>query len=95
LKIYLNSITSLKDLLTLKNAQLEAQTPQELSLYLSNLKISLNFITQEIMLNRDFSDASDLMSLFRIISPESHEASQIGFAMYSFRWDLIFVPNKI
>ncbi len=54
LDIYLNGVSNLKDLLSLKNAQMEAQNEEEAKEYLLNLKVSLDFVIEEIILDINF-----------------------------------------
>ena len=49
LDIYLKGMDDLKELLSIKNAQMEAQNEEEAESYLKNLKISLDFVIEEIM----------------------------------------------
>ncbi|MBN8216203.1 MAG: Fic family protein [Spirochaetes bacterium] len=69
---YFASTQDLRDLLSIKNAQMEAQTEEEARDYLVHLKSSLGFIMDEIMHQRNFRRAVDLLHLLRIISPEAH-----------------------
>jgi adenylosuccinate synthase len=48
LDIYLEGMHNLKELLSIKNAQMEAQNDDEIELYLKNLKLSLDFVIEEI-----------------------------------------------
>ena len=72
LDIYLQSIDDLKELLSIKNAQMEAQTEQELHSYHQHLRDALDFIVDEILHQRDFTNPSQLFELLRLISPEAH-----------------------
>ena len=72
LDIYLTGIHNLKELLSLKNAQMEAQSEEEAEEYLQNLKISMNFVVEEIILQNDFEKEIQLFQLLRLISPETY-----------------------
>jgi len=73
LDIYLDEFSNLKDLLSLKNAQMEAQNEEEAAEYLCNLKQSLEFVIQEILHNNDFEKEIQLFQLLRLISPETNK----------------------
>ncbi len=72
LDIYLKGIHNLKELLSLKNAQMEAQSEDEAKEYLQNLKISMNFVVEEIILQNKFEKEIQLFQLLRLISPEAY-----------------------
>jgi Fic family protein len=76
---YSSSMYDLKSLLSLKNAQMEAQTEGDIETYLKNLKAGMCFIESEITQQRNFSSVHDLIALLRIISPEAHERHPSGF----------------
>ncbi len=69
----LSSTADLKELLSIKNAQMEAQNEEEAQLYVKNLNKALIFVTSEINSNVNFKDQIQLFQLFRLTSPESHE----------------------
>ena len=48
LDIYLEGVNNLKEQLGIKNAQMEAQNEEEAKEYLKNLRISLDFVVEEI-----------------------------------------------
>jgi len=73
LNTYLNSTTNLQELLSIKNAQMEAQNDDEIALYRVGLNKTLSVIIQEIKNQVDFTSELQLFHLFRTISPESHE----------------------
>jgi hypothetical protein len=52
LDTYLVGMHNLKELLSQKNAQMEAQNEEEAKEYLENLKVSLDFVIEEIFLLR-------------------------------------------
>ena len=54
LDIYLKGMHNLTELLSIKNAQMEAQNEEELETYLKNLKISLDFVIEEIIHHNNF-----------------------------------------
>lgn len=69
---FLSSTQSLKELLSIKNAQMEAQDDDEALEYVESLNQALVFVTKEINENRTFANKLQLFQLFRITSPESH-----------------------
>ena len=73
LDTYLTGIHELKDLLGIKNAQMEAQNEEEAKEYLVNLKISLDFVIEEIVLHNNFEKEIQLFQLLRLISPETNK----------------------
>ncbi|MBR9915584.1 MAG: Fic family protein [Algicola sp.] len=73
LNTYLSSTTSLKELLSIKNAQMEAQDDEEAEEYLVNLKETLLYVTNEIENQVDFTNEVQLFQLFRSTSPDSHK----------------------
>ena len=73
LDTYLTGIHELKDLLGIKNAQMEAQNEEEAKEYLVNLKISLDFVIEEIILHNNFEKEIQLFQLLRLISPETNK----------------------
>ncbi|GAA0873357.1 hypothetical protein GCM10009117_25040 [Gangjinia marincola] len=72
LDTFLSHTQDLKELLSIKNAQMEAQDEDEAKEYVLNLNETLRFVTQEINKNITFSTQVQLFQLFRLISPESH-----------------------
>jgi len=72
LDIYLTGIHNLKELLSLKNAQMEAQNEDEAKVYLQNLKFSIDFVVDEIILQNNFEKEIQLFQLLRLISPETN-----------------------
>ncbi len=72
LNTYLSSTTNLKQLLSIKNAQMEAQNYDEAKLYLDGLNKTMAMVTEEIKQSIDFKSELQLFQLFRSISPESH-----------------------
>lgn len=72
LNAYLSSTTDLKELLSIKNAQMEAQTDAEAKLYLISLNKTLEVVVEEIKNQIGFKTELQLFQLFRSISPESH-----------------------
>ncbi len=74
LDAYLTSIHELQDLLSIKNAQMEAQNEEEAEEYLKNLKVSLDFIIKEIIMHNNFEKEIQLFQLLRLISPETNAA---------------------
>ena len=74
LNAYHSKITTFKQLLSVKNAQLEAQSELEAKQYTKRLNETLSFITNEIKDNVNFDSEIQLFQLFRLISPESHSS---------------------
>jgi len=72
LNAYLSSTADLKELLSIKNAQMEAQTAHEVESYLISLNETLITVIKEIENQVDFKTELQLFHLFRSISPESH-----------------------
>lgn len=72
LDTYMASHTDLKTLLSIKNAQMEAQNDQEAKEYLEKLDDTLHFVADEIKNQVPFNREMQLFQLFRSISPESH-----------------------
>ena len=72
LDTYLSGMQNLKELVGIKNAQMEAQNEEEAEVYLVNLKVSLDFVVEEITLNKNFEDEIQLFQLLRLISPETN-----------------------
>ena len=59
-------LTSVQELLSLKNAQMEAQNEEEADEYLKNLKISLDFVIEEIILDNNFEKELQLFQLLAL-----------------------------
>lgn len=72
LNAYLDKITSFKELLSIKNAQMEAQNQQEVEQYTALLRKTVDFITKEVKNNINFGSEVQLFQLFRLISPDAH-----------------------
>lgn len=72
LNTYLDSTTNLQQLLSIKNAQMEAQNEDEAQEYLKTLNETLLFVASEIQHQVDFKSEVQLFQLFRSISPQSH-----------------------
>lgn len=72
LDIYLEGMHNLKDLVGIKNAQMEAQNEEEAKEYLENLKVSLDFVIEEIILHNNFEKEIQLFQLLRLVSPETN-----------------------
>lgn len=69
---YLSNTTNLKELMSIKNAQMEAQNDDEAQEYLISLNQTLLFVADEIKHQVDFTSELQLFQLFRSISPKSH-----------------------
>ena len=72
LDTYLSGMNNLKELLSVKNAQMEAQNEEEAEEYLKNLKVSLDFVIEEIILHNNFEKEVQLFQLLRLVSPETN-----------------------
>lgn len=71
LDAYLNGVQELQELISLKNAQMEAQNEEEAKEYLKNLKVCLHFVIEEIIQHRNFEKEIQLFQLLRLVSPET------------------------
>ncbi|MDI1316270.1 Fic family protein [Flavobacterium sp.] len=56
----------------MKNAQMEAQNEEEAEEYQKNLKVSLDFVIEEIILHNNFEKELQLFQLLRLVSPETN-----------------------
>lgn len=72
LDTYLLGMHKLQELLSVKNAQMEAQNEAEAEEYLKNLKVSLDFVIEEIILHSNFEKEIQLFQLLRLVSPETN-----------------------
>ncbi len=72
LNAYITKTTNLKELLSVKNAQMEAENEVEAEKYTELLKTSLAFIADEIVSDVQFHSEIQLFQLFRLISPDAH-----------------------
>lgn len=79
LNCYLDSTHNLQELMSIKNAQMEAQDEAEAELYLHHLNKTLHVVMEEIKNQHDFNSVPQLFQLFRSISPEAHLAHPNGF----------------
>lgn len=70
---FVNSTNSLTELLSIKNAQMEAETEEEIKVYQRNLNKTILFVVNEIKNGFNISSQVQLFQLFRLISPESHK----------------------
>lgn len=69
---FFNGMHELTELVSIKNAQMEAQNEDEAKEYLINLRIALDFIVEEIKAHRNFEKELQLFQLYRLVSPETH-----------------------
>lgn len=72
LNAYIDSTENLQELMSIKNAQMEAQTPEEAEEYLKDLRKTLTYIIGQIAQQVNFETAVQLFQVFRIISPDAH-----------------------
>ena len=63
---FFNGMHELTELLSIKNAQMEAQNEEEAKEYLKNMRIALNFIVEEIKANRNFENEVTTFSAFSV-----------------------------
>lgn len=73
LDIYVEGMQNFKELVSIKNAQMEAQNEEEAVEYLKNLKVAMAFVIEEILLQNNFEKEIQLFQLLRLISPETHK----------------------
>ena len=71
LERYLEAMQHLRDVMSIKNAQQEAQSEDEAQEYLANLKISVQLIVDEIGGGNGLENPVDLFRLYRLIAPEA------------------------
>ena len=69
---FFNGMHELTELVSIKNAQMEAQNEDEAKEYLKNLRLALDFIVEEIKAHRNFEKELQLFQLYRLVSPETH-----------------------
>ena len=67
---YHEALQHLRNVLSIKNAQQEAQTEEEARLYVTQLKNALGFIMGEIGAHRSIRTPVDLLLLFRHVAPD-------------------------
>ena len=69
---FISCNNNLAQMLSIKNAQMEAQTKAEVTKYLENLESAIRFVIGEINRGENFKNMPQLFKLFRIISPDAH-----------------------
>jgi len=69
---FVKSTNSLTELLSIKNAQMEAETEEELTVYQRNLNKTILYVVNEIKNDITLTSQIQLFQIFRLISPESH-----------------------
>ncbi len=69
---FINSTNTLAELLSIKNAQMEAETEEELISYQKSLNKTILFVVNEIKNDRPLTSQVQLFQLFRLISQEAH-----------------------
>ncbi|OYU80722.1 MAG: hypothetical protein CFE23_08360 [Flavobacterium sp. BFFFF1] len=79
LDIYLAGMNDLQEMVSIKNAQMEAQTAEEVEEYLQNLQKTLHFVVEEITTQRDFDSEIQLFQLLRLVSPETNAIHPNGY----------------
>ncbi len=90
LDTFANSTNNLTELLSIKNAQMEAQDESELKVYHKNLQKTINYVLNEIKNDKPFSKQVQLFQLFRLLSPESYRLHPNRY-----RDGLVMVGNHI
>lgn len=70
---FIKSTNSLTELLSIKNAQMEAETEDELKIYQRNLNKTILYVVNEIKNDVSLTSQIQLFQIFRLISPESHK----------------------
>ncbi len=71
LKRYMEAIGHLRQVLSFKNAQQEAQSEAEARTYLAHLQQAMSMMVEEIRASRCLASAVDLFRLFRTVAPEA------------------------
>ena len=69
---FFKGMHELTELVSIKNAQMEAQTEDDVKEYLKNLRIALDFIVEEIKNHINFERELQLFQLYRLVTPETH-----------------------
>ncbi len=72
LNSYITKTTSFKELLSIRNAQMEAQSEDEANAYAVLLRQAMGFITDELKKSINLTSEVQLFQLFRLVSPDSH-----------------------
>lgn len=72
LDTFIQHSNSLTELLSIKNAQMEAQNEEEATLYLRDLNLAINSVMLDLSKHMNFTTLSQFFHLFRIISPDTH-----------------------
>ncbi len=90
LDTFVNSTNNLTDLLSIKNAQMEAQNEIELKTYHKNLNKTIIYVLSEIKNNITFTKEIQLFQLFRLLSPESYKVHPNRY-----RDNLVLIGNHI
>lgn len=71
---FVNSTNSLTQLLSIKNAQMEAETEEELKVYQKDLNKTILFVVNEIKNGFNITSQVQLFQIFRLISPNAHQS---------------------
>ncbi|WP_197022137.1 Fic family protein [Sediminibacter sp. Hel_I_10] len=74
LNAYIDQTSNFRELLSIKNAQMEAQNEEEAIKYTKLLRKTSEFISHEVKNSVDFTSEIQLFQLFRLISPDSHSS---------------------
>ncbi|MFL0162534.1 hypothetical protein [Aquirufa salirivi] len=86
LDIYVTGVNDLKEQLSIKNAQMEAQNEEEAIEYVKNLKVSLDFVFSEIVLHQNLCKEIQLFQLLRLVSPETNALHQSLSTYHGTNW---------
>lgn len=73
LDAFINSTNSLTELLSIKNAQMEAESEDDIKVYQRDLKRAILYVVNEIKNERPFESQVQLFQIFRLIAPTSHQ----------------------
>jgi len=73
LDAFVNTTNSLTELLSIKNAQMEAESEDEIKTYQKDLNRAILFVVNEIKQEIPFETEVQLFQIFRLISPETHK----------------------
>lgn len=101
---YLKGTHSLKELLSIKNAQMEAQNEFEAREYLFNFKLAFEFVIKEIIAQVNFEKEVQLFQLLRLASPEAsaihpnryrHTIVQIGGYICPEPYEIAMLVNNL
>ncbi len=93
LDAYIKKTTTLKELLSIRNAQMEAESEEEVEVYTKLLDSTMSFITNEIVADVQFHSEIQLFQLFRLVSPDSHSKHPNKYRQTDVQIGRYFCPN--